>query len=156
MMEFLAENLFALGQISISIVTAIIAFFVYKSTKTIGKLAQTRFIVEQIQNLNLLLLNDRELAEAIATPKSRDDHKVTDPSEYKKRRMIILQLQIGGAVYSGYKDGYMDKDLFDDYMNSLVHQWIAGYEDYTLSVIGNWSTSKFGRYLADKIRRSQT
>jgi len=155
MADLLLENLHAIGQISISVVTAIIAYLVYRSTKTIGKLAQTRFIIEQIQNINMALLNDQELFNAIATSKSRPGDKEADISEYKKRRMIIMQLQIGSAIHSGYKNGYMDKDQFDEYMHNMMHRWIVDHRDYTLSVVENW-TSDYGRYIEDKIRESMS
>ena len=155
MIEFAQENMLAIGQISISIVTALIAYFVYKSTKTIGKLAQTRFITEQIQNINMLLLNDKELAEAISTSKSRGDYSVKDISEYKKRRMIIMQLQIGNAAYTGNKNGYLDDDIFDDYMDALINRWIVDHKEYTLSILEN-SFSDYGQYLANKIRESMS
>ncbi|MEM8950032.1 MAG: hypothetical protein AAGA21_13220 [Pseudomonadota bacterium] len=153
MVSFLQENIFAIAQLSISVVTGLVAYLVYRSTRTIGKLAQTRFIIEQIQSLNMLLLNDQDLAKAIATSKSRGDHELEDPLEYKKRRSLIMLLQIGSAMYSGWKDGYVDKDIFDDFMNALVNRWAVDHKDYTLSFLDS-SSSEYSRYLAGKIRES--
>lgn len=154
MFELVLDNIVAISQLSISIVTAIIAFFVYKTTRTLGRLEQMRFITDQYQNINKLLIEDRDAYDAFISLSGSDVKYRQEKSYlYKTEQIIVMILQIGNSLYSGLKSGYVDEDLFDDYINNLINNWITKEKDLTLSILDHWGT-EYGRYLSDKIRDS--
>ena len=65
MLDISHEVIASYGQLSLTVLTAIVAILVYKTTRQIAKMEHLRHLTDQWQQINLLLIPDKKCLEVV-------------------------------------------------------------------------------------------
>lgn len=147
MFEIDHETIAAYGQLSLTILTAFIAYLVFQTTRHIAKMEYLRHLTDQQQQFNNLLVNDRESFD-IACSMLSDD--LPQPP-FKKAQISSMLLNIAQEYYLGMKNKYVDKTIAEHNIK-IVTMSLAKDQDYITKKLDSVYPEDFGSYMKDRLR----
>ena len=148
MLEINHEAIADYGQLIASIVTALIASLVYITTRRIAKVTHLRQLNEQWQQLNLLLINDKDAW--IDFQKMFSNKEEINESEFRKQQLVPMMINIVEGYYRGMMSGDIEKDIADNYINHIA-LLLSRNKEYVIRYFDSAYKTDFGRYMRAKI-----
>ena len=148
------EVIASYGHLSLTVLTALIAMLVYRTTRQIAKMEHLRHLTDQWQQINMLLIQDRVSFEAAFKfgydGESIEEHKIEE--NFKKNQIAAMFLNMAEGYYRGRKLGYIEDAIAENGINNVARFFKAD-KDYAYGCIDAAYRTDFGSFMKDRIKK---
>ncbi|MEM9670870.1 MAG: hypothetical protein AAF950_18330 [Pseudomonadota bacterium] len=140
----------AYGQLSLTILTALVAILVYRTTRNLGKINYLRDLNGQWLQINLLLISDRSSWE-IWSKFIREENEINE-NNFKKDQITALFMNMAEQYYRGMMLGHVERGLAENYIDHVAF-FFRNNKERAGKILGTTYRTDFGKYMQEKIDR---